>query len=312
MGILGTCLATNSKYRGNIIFKPFNLNSIPSCKNREVESSLDNVKKALIEAEDIRKILSETFRSMLDVTGTVVLEHPDLVSSIKSYRISFLIEINKVISSNRNLDLNQVKKSLNLMTLFNFSLFPPFYIENKEEEQKVRQLLHFEIDSIEKLTYERNSICRFLVCINKYKEYLQDLYKLVSRLLDETTEVVWNFFSSSKPDNIINATEEEKLSKKNIGILTENKNHLKKINDDLLKMVKDFDEYILMKYDDPNEFESLEKVANLANMDSSAKNDNLKVIIWNHFPGGKIKHFDQWENSFCYQEDDTEINMSNI
>ncbi len=306
MGILNTCMGAKPKVKGNIIFKAFQLN-LPQCKNREVESSIDNVKKALFEAEDIRAILDNNYSAMLDLTGTIVLETPDLVNSVRSFRVSFLIEINKIIIYNQNLDYNQVKKSLNLSTLFKFSLYPPFYIDDKDEIMSIRKFLNFEIETNEKLVAERNIICRYLMSLQKYKDYLQDLYNLISRLIDESNDFISNFFSSKSADEIINAKADESLAKSNLNRLTEDKNTLKKINEELDKLAKEFDEYSLMKYNDPSEFDYLEEIAKRAVME---KKDNLKVVIWDYFSEKKIKIFDDWKNNFCYQEDETEINMN--
>jgi len=310
MGILGSCLATGTiKYKGSIIFKPFNLSIIKPCKNQELERNLDNVKKTLIEAEEIRIIIVEAYKYMLDVTGAVVLETPDLVNCIKSFRVSFLTEINKSLMGNKNIDYNQVKKELNLISLFKFSLFPPFYNEDKDEAIKLRKILSLSIDSNEKLSNERKAICKYLITLNKYKEYLQDLYKLLARLIDEATEFKSQFFYSTRKEDIINEKEEQLLSKKNISLFNDYKDQLKKINDELAKLVKDFDEYILIKYNEPNEFEELESISHKA---MEKKTNNLKVIIWNYFQGDKIKSIDDWESNYIYQDDESEINMNSI
>ena len=124
----------------------------------------------------------------------------------------------------------------------------------------------FEIDSIDKLKVEKDSIVKYLECLNRYRDYLQDLVVLIERLIHETKDFIVNYYKD--PSHVKNPDDrqDEKLAKKNIDIYSQKRDLLTNLIEGIQIQVDDFEIYNRKIKDDNTEFERLEFFATHINL----------------------------------------------
>ena len=301
MGIFGSCIEQPTKSKGYNLFRPIKTNLF-TLEINDLNEQFNILKNTLIEVEDIRVLIATNFSNMIEFTGSVVLDKPNLVSSIKCYRVLFAKEILKAGSSNEIVEL--ARKGV---TSFLFTIMPNFYNEKSDIIEYIKRCASIDMNIF--LSSEKNVIIEFLICLNKYKAYIKDLLGLLKRQYQDVKASLDNYIYNNRRNDgadITKISEIEGKGKTNLSTAYKNFEIISKINDDIDILIKDFDEYNLIHYDDPD---LINEIIEIAKESNRLGTEDRHRIVYDLFSEKKINNINNWRDNLVYREDQTEIGL---
>ena len=293
---MGTCIIVSYckdlvcgdvDYIGHKIFLPINTELTMESDNPELSNLIASTQKDLLYSESIRKEIADKFEKLLVETGACVLKRPTFERGILSFIIQILIQI-KLSSTKKVTDIQQ----LNFLSLFQFSLSPPFLVINQTEVQKIKEATGFDFDTNESIKNAKDAIIDFLRSLSKVSAILDNRKKHLQSSLKSLSSKIMELKSFSIEDYQKKSKIYEKIKKSFdfcVDIMGEMVSDTIEIGNSVLSGRK---MSLWMKISD-------DAIIN--------KRLDHKEIVFYYAKGKKSKNINNWKENITYQEIEQEL-----